>query len=163
MKYSYPGSKENYLNQALKSTGIIALACSAIYLVSLVFDRFIVEGNSIGVFQLFALAGLIVMWGFFSIRLALSLARFSIEVVDSGFLVRQPKGSAFIPFEEIGGVEIVGRPAWWAMRVDLKPLKQTARHMVRISRSSGPPVTFMGGLDDEEELVRMIEERITKD
>lgn len=162
-EFTYPGTWKQYLRQALAAAGLLSGSLVVLLAAVVAVDRYVLQTTSIGAAHILMLIALVAVYAVISLLMARTLARFRVQVSEEGIAVRRGGSDLFIPGGDVRAVSRTRIPGWWPLRPDLKPRGQTARHMIRISRSSGPPVTFMGGLDDEEELVRMIEERITKD
>ncbi|UCF31950.1 MAG: hypothetical protein JSV26_05995 [bacterium] len=162
-EFTYPGTWIEYLRQALATTGLLAGSLAVLLAAVVAVDRYVLERTSIGAANILMLIAVVAIYALISLLMARSLARFRVQVTEEGIAVRRGGSDLFVPGGDVRAVSRTRIPGWWPLRSDLKPRGQTARHMIRISRSSGPPVTFMGGLDREEELVGMIEELITKD
>ncbi|NOY86629.1 MAG: hypothetical protein GXP52_04950 [Deltaproteobacteria bacterium] len=159
-EFHYPGSIGQYLRQAFVSVSLAFALSFLLILLVMIVDRFFLNGEYVKPAHLAMVTGLAALWGMFAVQMALSLARFSLVIENGTLLVYRGTRTVSIPFSGIVSVEIMSNPAWWALRADLKPLKDTARHMVRINRDAGPPVTFAGGLVGEEKLIQLIQMKI---
>jgi len=160
--FVYPGGIRDYLRQAGVSVGIAALLSLTLFLMVGAVDRFLLEGDHIQRVHIALLAVLVMVWGLLHVQMALSLARFRIDVDEGGITIHRSGRSEYIPFTEIGSIETTGRPMWWAMRTDLKPLARTSRHMIRILRKNKPVLNFAGGLEDEERLLEILRCRLSE-
>ena len=85
-----------------------------------------------------------------------SLNTCSSSAAGEGLTVAKKGTEVFIPYEKVTALERVRIPGWWPLRADLKPRTQTARAMIRISVKGKPPLTFVSGLEEEEELLEAI-------
>jgi len=154
--FKYPGTRNDYLRQALVNTGLATGLCFALFLLVFLVDRYLLQRGYIQTAHLGLLILLVAVWGLLLVQMAFVFARFEIDVVDNGLTVHRPGRSDFIPFSVIESVETINRPMWWAMRTDLKPLSETSRAMVRILIKDRPSLTFAGGLEGEERLLEIL-------
>ena len=160
--FKYAGTRNDYLRQAVLNTGLAALFAVSLFLLALVVDRYLLGRQYIQATQLLLLATIVIIWGLLLVQMALSLARFRIDVDEGGITIHRSGRSEYIPFTEIGSVETTGRPMWWAMRTDLKPLARTSRHMIMILRKNKPVLNFAAGLEDEERLLELLQNRMER-
>lgn len=161
-KYRYPGSVEQYLRQAALNAGFGGFLAVSLFLLALVVDRYLLGRQYIQTIQLLLLAMIVIIWGVLLVQMALSLARFRIDVDEGGLTIHRSGRSDYIPFTEIESVDTINRPMWWAMRTDLKPLTLTSRHMIRLLRKNKPYLTFAGGLEGEERLLEILRSRLNE-
>jgi len=157
--YTYPGTRNDYLRQAALNTGLGGFLAVSLFLLALVVDRYLLGRQYIQAIQLLLLVLIVIIWGVLLVQMALSLARFRIDVGEGGLTIHRSGRSDYIPFTEIESVDTINRPMWWAMRTDLKPLSLTSRHMIRFLRKNKPYLTFAGGLEGEEQLMEILKKQ----
>ncbi len=154
--FKYPGTRNDYLRQALVNFGLASLSAVSLFLLVFVTDMYLLGGGYVQTAHLGLLILLVAVWGLLLVQMAFAFARFEIDVDDNGLTVHRSGRSDFIPFSVIESVETINRPMWWAMRTDLKPLSETSRIMIRVRRKGKPHLTFAAGLEGEERLLGIL-------
>jgi hypothetical protein len=154
--YTYPGDFRDYSRQAFFFSGICGIGLFVIVLVVMAFDRFILGGTHLAGRQFMILGLLFVGTVLISQLMARSLSRFSIVACEEGLVVVRGGSEVFVSYESIKGIEMVRAPGWWPLRADLKTRGETKRTMIRIRLEQRPPLTFVRGLEEEEELIKTI-------
>ncbi len=158
--FLYPGTLGDYLKQATIITCFAAVLSSFLIVTLVAVDRLVLGEVLVKQVHLVLLAGLIAALGFGSVLISLSLAEFAIRLDGGGIRVKRLGREETIGYDEISGIEKIRIPGWWPIRADLLPRGETARYFIRIRRKSGPTITFAGGLAGEDDLIRIVEEKI---
>ncbi len=158
--FLYPGTLGDYLKQATIVTCFVAILTSFLIVTLVAVDRIMLGEVYVKQVHLVLLAGLIAALAFGSVLISLSLAGFAICLDGGEVRVKRLGREESIGYDEISNIEKIRIPGWWPIRADLLPRAETARYFLRIKRKSGPAVTFAGGLAREEDLIRIVEERI---
>lgn len=156
--FSYPGTFRDYSRQAVRTSAVFGAVLCAVVLAVFAADRLFYGKSHLTSWHF---AGLfILLAGFFLISqfMARSLSRFRIEADGQGLTVTRNGSETRVPFTEISGLDRVRIPGWWPLKADLRPRGETARRMIRIRRGQAPPVTFISGLEHEEELLKIVTE-----
>jgi len=96
--FKYAGTRNGYLRQAVLNTGLAALFAVSLFLLAMVVDRYLLGRQYIQATQLLLLATIVIIWGLLLIQMALSLARFRIDVDESGITIHRSGRSEYIPF-----------------------------------------------------------------
>lgn len=154
--FSYPGTFRDYSRQAWRISGVFGGMLGLIVLSVLAFDRFFYGGTRLTWWHI---TGVCILFAGFSViaqLMARSLTRFRITADDNGLTVTRTGTESFVSYGEISGVDRVRVPGWWPLRADLKPRRETARRMILIKRGQAPPVTFISGLEGEDELIAKV-------
>lgn len=159
MNYEYPGSHGEYSKQAWSFTGIVALVSAVVMAVVYMTDRYVIAGGGIGMERLTLLLLIVTVAGIIAQLMARSLAGFSITAGGKVLAIKRGRSIEDVPYGEIKSLNRKKLPVFWPLRADLKPRSETARYMISIKRGSKPSITFVGGLDDEEQLLETIRVR----
>ncbi len=158
--FLYPGTLGDYLKQATIVTCFVAVLSSFLIVTLVAVDRLMLGEVYVKQVHLVLLAGLIAALGFGSVLISMSLAGFAIRLDEVGIRVKRLGREETIDYDEISSIEKMRIPGWWPIRADLLPRGETARYFLRIKRKSGPAVAFAGGLAREDDLVRIVEEKL---
>ncbi len=158
--YLYPGTLGDYLKQATIVTCFVAVLSSFLIVTLVAVDRLMLGEVYVKQVHLVLLAGLIAALGFGSVLISLSLAGFAIRLDEGEIRVKRLGREETIGYDEISKIEKIRIPGWWPIKADLLPKGETASYFLKISRKSGPSVTFAGGLTREDDLIRIVEERL---
>jgi len=154
--YSYPGTFRDYGRQALRSSAVFGIVLCFLVLAVFVFDRFLYGKAHLTWWHLAGLSLLLAGFSMVAQFMAFSLSRFRIGTDKGGLTIMRAGNETRVSFEEISGLDLTRIPGWWPLRADLKPRSQTTRRMIRIKRRQAAPVTFISGLENEEELIDRI-------